>query len=270
MLPDGRWSWWCDDDRRRAGRWVAPPFEGGRAAPLFPDLPEGWSMGMSIVGDRGRRRARGRRTRVPGRTSAEGDDAASWCPRTRPRRGRGAGRRATGGLSRRRHARVHLAHASTATSSITRSGSLDAIERDRSASVDDGRRRSTPGAGRPTRPAPRVHQRARRPFDAPPSGSVASDGDATSSVDLPGGRVPRGLVARRQRAARAARARGRGQLYRVGDRRRSSRSWRTCAATIDDAAVRPDGDGVAPRQRQRPPAERSSTPQGDGGPREPR
>jgi dipeptidyl aminopeptidase/acylaminoacyl peptidase len=50
MSPDGRIVWWSDPVGNERGHWVAVPFEGGDPAPLLPDLPDSWSMGISMVG----------------------------------------------------------------------------------------------------------------------------------------------------------------------------------------------------------------------------
>jgi dipeptidyl aminopeptidase/acylaminoacyl peptidase len=47
VLPDGRIAWFRDDVGLETGRWVAQPFDGGPVEVLFPDLPTGWSLGMS-------------------------------------------------------------------------------------------------------------------------------------------------------------------------------------------------------------------------------
>ena len=49
VLPDGRIAWFRDDSGEETGRWIAQPFEGGDAEPVFPSLPTGWSMGMATA-----------------------------------------------------------------------------------------------------------------------------------------------------------------------------------------------------------------------------
>ena len=49
VLPDGRIAWFRDDTGDETGRWMAQPFEGGGAEPLFPALPTGWSLGMAMA-----------------------------------------------------------------------------------------------------------------------------------------------------------------------------------------------------------------------------
>jgi dipeptidyl aminopeptidase/acylaminoacyl peptidase len=49
MLPDGRIAWFQDDIGLETGRWRTQAFEGGEVATLFPDLPTGWSLGMSMA-----------------------------------------------------------------------------------------------------------------------------------------------------------------------------------------------------------------------------
>jgi hypothetical protein len=52
MLPDGRVAWWHDATGAERGHLVAAPFEGGEVAAVFPDLPDGWLMGMSFAAGR--------------------------------------------------------------------------------------------------------------------------------------------------------------------------------------------------------------------------
>jgi dipeptidyl aminopeptidase/acylaminoacyl peptidase len=50
ILPDGSAVvWWYDELGDERGRWMATPFEGGPPAPLLPDVPDGWTMGISLV-----------------------------------------------------------------------------------------------------------------------------------------------------------------------------------------------------------------------------
>lgn len=52
-LPDGSGVAWFDDDGgSEVGRFVASPAGGGEAAPLAPDLPAGWSGGLSLRAER--------------------------------------------------------------------------------------------------------------------------------------------------------------------------------------------------------------------------
>lgn len=39
--------WFEDETGAETGRWMRQPFEGGTAEPLLPDLPFGWSMGLT-------------------------------------------------------------------------------------------------------------------------------------------------------------------------------------------------------------------------------
>jgi dienelactone hydrolase len=52
VLPGGRIAWWRDTTGDERGALVAAPFGGGEAARVFPDLPEGWLMGLSFEADR--------------------------------------------------------------------------------------------------------------------------------------------------------------------------------------------------------------------------
>lgn len=50
MTPEGDGVlWWLDATGDERGRWMRTPFEGGDAAPLLPDIPDGWAMGLSLV-----------------------------------------------------------------------------------------------------------------------------------------------------------------------------------------------------------------------------
>lgn len=51
VAPDGRAVWWVDRTGDERGHWVAAPF-GGEPTRLVDGVPDGWSMGISIVGDR--------------------------------------------------------------------------------------------------------------------------------------------------------------------------------------------------------------------------
>lgn len=51
--PDGAGVAWFDDTGGdEVGRVVVTPFDGGPAAPLAPALPDGWSAGLALRGDR--------------------------------------------------------------------------------------------------------------------------------------------------------------------------------------------------------------------------
>jgi len=52
VLPDGRIAWWRDTTGDERGALVAAPFAGGEAARVFPDLPDGWLMGLSFEAGR--------------------------------------------------------------------------------------------------------------------------------------------------------------------------------------------------------------------------
>jgi hypothetical protein len=52
VLPDGRIAWWRDTTGDERGALVAVPFGGGEAVRVFPDLPEGWLMGLSFQAGR--------------------------------------------------------------------------------------------------------------------------------------------------------------------------------------------------------------------------
>ena len=50
LTPDGEGVvWWRDDTGDERGRWIVTPFGGGAGRPLLPDVPDGWTMGLSIV-----------------------------------------------------------------------------------------------------------------------------------------------------------------------------------------------------------------------------
>jgi len=51
VLPDGRFAWWSDATGNERGCLVAPD-ASGRPQPVFPDLPEGWPMGLAFAGTR--------------------------------------------------------------------------------------------------------------------------------------------------------------------------------------------------------------------------
>jgi dienelactone hydrolase len=53
LLPDGSAVvWWLDAAGDERGRWMATPFEEQEQEPrpLLPDVPDGWMMGISLVG----------------------------------------------------------------------------------------------------------------------------------------------------------------------------------------------------------------------------
>ena len=53
LLPDGSGVVWFDDHGGdEVGSWVVTPFAGGPAQPLLPDVPPGWSAGLSLRGQR--------------------------------------------------------------------------------------------------------------------------------------------------------------------------------------------------------------------------
>jgi dipeptidyl aminopeptidase/acylaminoacyl peptidase len=50
FVPDGSGIvWWEDPTGDETGRWVVAPFEGGGPRPLVPEVPLGWSNGISIT-----------------------------------------------------------------------------------------------------------------------------------------------------------------------------------------------------------------------------
>lgn len=52
ISPDGAGViWWLDPSGNERGRWMVTPFDGGDAIPLFPELPDMWMSGLSLVGD---------------------------------------------------------------------------------------------------------------------------------------------------------------------------------------------------------------------------
>jgi len=52
ILPDGGGVvWWLDEDGSERGQWVVSPFAGGRTRPLVDDVPDAWTMGLSIEGN---------------------------------------------------------------------------------------------------------------------------------------------------------------------------------------------------------------------------
>ncbi|MEP6759725.1 MAG: alpha/beta fold hydrolase [Actinomycetota bacterium] len=52
MLPDGRIAWWQDTTGDERGALVAVGFAGGRPDRVFPDVPDGWLMGLSFEAGR--------------------------------------------------------------------------------------------------------------------------------------------------------------------------------------------------------------------------
>jgi dipeptidyl aminopeptidase/acylaminoacyl peptidase len=52
VLPDGRISWWQDTTGAERGHLVAVPFEGGSPTAVFPEIPDGWLMGLSFAAGR--------------------------------------------------------------------------------------------------------------------------------------------------------------------------------------------------------------------------
>jgi len=52
ILPDGSGVvWWHDEDGSEHGRWIVSPFGGeGDPRPLVDAVPDGWMMGLSLVG----------------------------------------------------------------------------------------------------------------------------------------------------------------------------------------------------------------------------
>ncbi len=51
VAPDERVVWWRDDTGDQRGLWVAAPFDGGEPEALVPDVPRGWTAGISFAGD---------------------------------------------------------------------------------------------------------------------------------------------------------------------------------------------------------------------------
>src|SRR2546422_1714069 len=51
VLPDGSGVvWWHDALGDERGRWMVTPFNGGEPWPLLREIPDGWMMGISLVG----------------------------------------------------------------------------------------------------------------------------------------------------------------------------------------------------------------------------
>jgi len=51
VSPDGRIVWWSDPIGSERAHWVSVSFDGGAPSALLPDLPDNWSMGISLAGD---------------------------------------------------------------------------------------------------------------------------------------------------------------------------------------------------------------------------
>jgi dienelactone hydrolase len=52
VAPDGRLVWWLDATGNERGHWVSAPFGGGEPRPLVRGVPDAWSSGISMVGER--------------------------------------------------------------------------------------------------------------------------------------------------------------------------------------------------------------------------
>jgi dienelactone hydrolase len=52
MTNDGRLVWWLDTSGDERGHWVTASFEGSEPEPLAGDVPDAWSMGISLARDR--------------------------------------------------------------------------------------------------------------------------------------------------------------------------------------------------------------------------
>ena len=144
--PTGAWGGGGLTGSER-GRLVAVPFEGGAPEPVFPDVPDGWLMGLSFEAGR----------------AALGVEVDGDVPRLRDRRrrhhaaavarrGRRSGsarmRPTRGGLQRRRLAPVHAGTRTTATSCTSRCASSTPRPARRSASCRTAAGTWSPTPGR--------------------------------------------------------------------------------------------------------------------------
>jgi dipeptidyl aminopeptidase/acylaminoacyl peptidase len=240
-LPDGRIAWWRDDSGDERGAAVAQPFSGGGVERLFPDVPDGWSTGLSFAG---RRAAFGIEADGLYRifVADDGRPARQILEASRPA---GVGRQwpdGAGGLSADGSLACirHAAHADILHSALR---AVDAGTGETVAEVVDPGRNLEPGAWSPVPGDQRLAFTSELgPFERPAIWDVATGERNDLSVDLPGAVFPvdwwpdgRRLLVRHEHEGRA-------QLYALDMELGGTELLADPRGDIGEARVRPDGD----------------------------
>ena len=241
VLPDERLSWWSDDTGDERGAMVAQPFEGGEATRAFPDVPDGWSMGVSFAGDRtaigvetdGRYRVfvvdRGRPARELFASSKAAGVGQDWP-------GGVGGLSADGTLVCIRHAE----HGDILHFALT---VRDAESGETVADLVDPGRNLEPGPWSPVKGDQRLAFTSDLgAFERPAIWDAAVNQRTDLAVDLPGAVFPVDWWPDAERLLVRHEHEGRAQLYAVAPDGSGLELVVDPHGSVDDARVRPDGD----------------------------
>ncbi len=239
VLPDGRVAWWSDSTGDERGRLVATPFAGGAVLPVFPDIPEGWLMGLSFEHGRA---ALGVEIDGAYHVYVVDPDAtvrllavfASAAGVGNPEAGVGGGLSADGSMVCVRHGE----HGDILHDALR---VLDADTGDTVADLEDVGRHLEPGAWSPVAGDQRLAFTSERgPFERPAVWDVATGERRDIAVDLPGGVFPVGwwpdgaaILARHE-------FQGRGQLLRIDLATQTTKALTELVGDIESARIRPD------------------------------
>jgi dienelactone hydrolase len=239
MLPGDRIAWWRDATGDERGMLVATPYAGGRAEPVFPDVPEGWLMGhaftagMAVIALEVGGVYRTYAIDHDGTTRVlREQDSAAGVGTLEP--GNGGGLSTDGTLTCMRHAEHgDLLHSALRTLD-TRTGEVVADLEDKGHNLD-------PAAWSPVEGDQRLAFTSEvGPFERPAIWDVARDERHDVEVDLPGGVFPvrwfdaTALLARHEYEGRA-------QLVRIDLVTGAVNALTGLDGDIDAAAIRPDG-----------------------------
>jgi dipeptidyl aminopeptidase/acylaminoacyl peptidase len=239
-MPDGRMVWWQDDSGDEQGRWIARPFDGGEPAPLVPEAPTGWALGISFGGG----------------TIAVGvgtdDDYRIWCA-SRGQPGREIRRSASplgvgaldtlgvGGVSADGRTLImhHTEHGDIVHRALQ---ALDVRDGRTIAGLRDEGRNLEPVAWSPVPGDERLLFTSERgPFERPAIWRPRDDARTDVPLDLPGAGIALGwwpdgstILVRHEFEARF-------ELYRVDPTTGAAEQVAAPVGEIGGAAVRPDG-----------------------------
>jgi dipeptidyl aminopeptidase/acylaminoacyl peptidase len=240
VLPDGRLAWWRDVTGDERGALVAAPFDGGDATRVFPDLPDGWLMGLSFEGGRA-----AISIEVDGRYRTYATDPdGSVRELVSSDRPAGVGSLypvPSGGLSSD-GTLACLAHAEHGDILHNAMRVVDVSSGDPVGDLEDTGRNLVPGGWSPVPGDQRVAFTSEQgPFERPAIWDVSSDQRRDLEFDVPGGAFPvqwfpdaSALLVRHEHEGTA-------QLLRVDVRTSAVTELTPLAGDIEDARIRPDG-----------------------------
>ena len=240
VLPDGRVAWWRDTTGGERGRLVAVAPIGGTPEAVLPELPEGWPMGLSFVGDRVACGLEvGGEYRIYAGDGAASRELASFAHPA------GVGRTyptGTGGLSAD-GAILCIRHAEHGDILHNALRALDAKTGEQLGELVDPGRNLDPCVWSPVRGDQRLAFTSELgAFERPAIWDVAAGERKDVDVDLPGAVFPVDWWPDGSTLLVLHEHEGRGQLFRLDPRTGAVTLVADPGGDIDDARVRPDGE----------------------------